>query len=1059
MNAIQQDNANTANTLVRRDASGNFSAGTITATLSGNASTATAAAGSSFFTQSTASEGQIGALFTGQNSVYIYNNASAWGIYSASGGSAFQYTRSSGLFNFNGNASTATTLQTTRTIWGQNFNGSANVTGALSGATTITASSDISLGGELNFTTAGAKYVDFYTDNDAGALSAVNFRLVNNASTSFHQAIQMTRGGAVELYHNNSLRLNTAADGIRIIQSTGYWTGFAPQNNYVSASLEGGCYIDFRNESGVPKSSVHGIFFTNGGSELRFYTTASGVVRGTDTRTLGFTLQSDGITNFNQQINVPQNNNATGGGINFNSAGSAFIRGRNQDGASNTLSNLQLQSWFGIGFGPSISGQTVPQGENAFWINVRDGSWASRGSGSATTFVSTVATGTAPLTVASTTVVTNLNADFVDGKQVGTSGNTIPLLDGANTWSGVQTFNAIPAFNGGTSGTSAPFTVDSTFLVTNLNADLLDGVQGGSYLRSDAADTVSGVLTFSAIPAFNGGTTGSTAPFTVDSTFLVTNLNADLLDGLNSATANTASTIVARDASGNFSAGTITATLSGNASTATTLATTRTIWGQNFNGSANVTGALSGATTISASSTITGTQLISTVATGTAPLTVSSTTLVTNLNADLVDGKQVGTSGNTIPLLDGTNTWSGVQTFNAIPAFNGGTTGTSAPFTVDSTFLVTNLNADLLDGKNTGTSGNTIPLLDGANTWSAIQLFSDVRSTVYYQRNDTNSYWNTNELVLRNSAPTVVLRDTDSNSAFLHCNSSIFYVLRGNNDTGYGGWSQVGGAWPAEINLTNNDAFFGRDLYGNSSVRAPIFYDRNDTFYFCDPASGSRFRGDNALEVVGTNATVDVWGGCIEVREVNYAATSVGGNDAWAPGITFHWGGVAASAIKMFADASIRFVRQGGGLQDVRMDSLWAIGVWNNTTGGGANVNVNSNGRVQRSTSSIKWKKDVETLEDSYVDNILDNVRPVWYRSKCEGDNPNYGFYGVIAEEVVEIDPRLVELGPDNQPEGVYYTQFIPHLLNIAKRQKQKIEDQQSMIEDLLIRVAALENK
>lgn len=37
-------------------------------------------------------------------------------------------------------------------------------------------------------------------------------------------------------------------------------------------------------------------------------------------------------------------------------------------------------------------------------------------------------------------------------------------------------------------------------------------------------------------------------------------LDADTLDGLNSATANTVSTIVARDASGNFSAGTITAT-------------------------------------------------------------------------------------------------------------------------------------------------------------------------------------------------------------------------------------------------------------------------------------------------------------------------------------------------------------------------------------------------------------------------------------------------------------------------------------------------------------------
>lgn len=43
-----------------------------------------------------------------------------------------------------GNAATATKLQTARTIWGQSFNGTANVSGALSGATTISASNTIS---------------------------------------------------------------------------------------------------------------------------------------------------------------------------------------------------------------------------------------------------------------------------------------------------------------------------------------------------------------------------------------------------------------------------------------------------------------------------------------------------------------------------------------------------------------------------------------------------------------------------------------------------------------------------------------------------------------------------------------------------------------------------------------------------------------------------------------------------------------------------------------------------------------------------------------------------
>jgi hypothetical protein len=60
---------------------------------------------------------------------------------------------------------------------------------------------------------------------------------------------------------------------------------------------------------------------------------------------------------------------------------------------------------------------------------------------------------------------------------------------------------------------------------------------------------------------------------------------------------------------------------------AATLTTTRTLWGQNFDGSANVTGALSSVTTLAMSG-----QLTNTVAIGTAPLVITSTTRVANLN-------------------------------------------------------------------------------------------------------------------------------------------------------------------------------------------------------------------------------------------------------------------------------------------------------------------------------------------------------------------------------------------------------------------------------------------
>ena len=67
-----------------------------------------------------------------------------------------------------------------------------------------------------------------------------------------------------------------------------------------------------------------------------------------------------------------------------------------------------------------------------------------------------------------------------------------------------------------------------------------------------------------------------------------TAINSAVTEANDATNANTASTIVKRDGSGNFSAGTITASLSGNATTATTLQTARTIGGVSFDGSANI---------------------------------------------------------------------------------------------------------------------------------------------------------------------------------------------------------------------------------------------------------------------------------------------------------------------------------------------------------------------------------------------------------------------------------------------------------------------------------------
>ena len=70
----------------------------------------------------------------------------------------------------------------------------------------------------------------------------------------------------------------------------------------------------------------------------------------------------------------------------------------------------------------------------------------------------------------------------------------VATLSSSGVWTGT------PAFNGGTSGTSAPFSVDSNTLVPNLNADLIDGFDSVAFPRLSVSNIFTGTTnTFNAI--------------------------------------------------------------------------------------------------------------------------------------------------------------------------------------------------------------------------------------------------------------------------------------------------------------------------------------------------------------------------------------------------------------------------------------------------------------------------------------------------------------------------------------------------------------------------------
>jgi len=141
-----------------------------------------------------------------------------------------------------------------------------------------------------------------------------------------------------------------------------------------------------------------------------------------------------------------------------------------------------------------------------------------------------------------------------------------------------------------------------------------------------------------------------------------------------------------------------------------------------------------------------------------------------------------------------------------------------------------------------------------------------------------------------------------------------------------------------------------------------------------------------------------------------------------------------------------------GSLIGAAGSALLAPANYSLTTASAANVNIDSGGLFRRSTSSSKYKTDIEALDDNYADAIL-QCRPVWYRSTCDADKPEWAYWGFIAEEVAAIDPRLCffEEKEDGslEPEGVQYDRFVPHLLNLIKRQKEQIEAMEARLSAL----------
>jgi len=306
-------------------------------------------------------------------------------------------------------------------------------------------------------------------------------------------------------------------------------------------------------------------------------------------------------------------------------------------------------------------------------INAGQNISTATGTVSATRLISTVATGTAPLTVTSTTVVANLQAATaskwhnpitlsltgevtgsanIDGSgnvSISTTISTDTVTLGTDTTGNYVAAGAVSGngLSGSASSEGATFTVSSNATALNTTETIVFRDASGNFAAGTITATLSGTATNATNVALTTSTTASAFKVPFANTTANTTSNYGLLQ-------DSESTFTYNPSTNTLTVGTVSGALSGNATTATTLQTARNINGVSFNGSTDIT---ISANTPNALTVGTGLQLDSgTTFNGSTARTISIDSTVATLTGVQTFTNKTFTDNTTFFQDDGDNT-------------------------------------------------------------------------------------------------------------------------------------------------------------------------------------------------------------------------------------------------------------------------------------------------------------------------------------------------------------------------------------------------------------------